>query len=240
MCVPTVSANGFSFYTENGEVFIYEKRGECKKANWRGAQCCADWTRHKRRIWCRSGCKGIISGMFTVSSDSSALFKRRHFDSAIIILCVRWYITYKLSSRDLREMMAERGVELAHTTILRWLQHYVPEFAKKWNRFARPVGRSWRADETYIRVRGEWKYLYRAVDKQGNTVDFLLSEHRDIAAAKRFFTRAIERQGAPEKITVDGYAATHLRPLVLMPTIRWMALFWMCDDSRTFTTSASR
>ena len=104
--------------------------------------------------------------MLKLSSDSSSLFKRRHFDSSIIILCVQ-----------------------------------------KWNRFAHPAGTSWRVDETYIRVRGEWKYLYRAVDKQGNTVDFLLSEHRDIAAAKCFFTRAIEKQGAPEKVTVDGYAA---------------------------------
>ncbi len=147
--------------------------------------------------------------MLTLPSDSLSLFKRRHFDSSIIILCVRWYITYKLSSRDLRDMMAERGVDLAHTTILRWVQHYVPEFEKKWSRFARPVGTSWRVDETYIRVRGEWKYLYRAVDKQGNTVDFLLSEHRDIAAAKRFFKKAIESQGVPEKVTLDGYAATH-------------------------------
>ena len=106
-------------------------------------------------------------------------------------------------------MMVERGIDLAHITILRWVQRYIPEFEKKWNRFAHPVGTSWRVDETYIRVRGEWKYLYRAVDKQGNTVDFLLSQHRDIAAAKQFFTQAIDGQGVPEKITLDGYAATH-------------------------------
>jgi len=106
-------------------------------------------------------------------------------------------------------MMAERGIDLAHTTILRWVQRYGPEFEKKWNCYARPVGSSWRVDETYIRVKGEWRHLYRAVDKQGNTVDFLLSEHRDIAAAKRFFTQAIEKHTAPEKITLDGYAATH-------------------------------
>ena len=105
--------------------------------------------------------------------------------------------------------MTERGVDLAHTTILRWAQRYVPEFEKKWSRFARSVGRPWRVDETYIRVRGEWKYLYRAVDKQGNTIDFLLSEHRDIAAAKHFFRGAIVKHGVPEKITLDGYAATH-------------------------------
>ena len=140
---------------------------------------------------------------------SPALFHGRHFDRSIIILCVRWYITYKLSYRDLVEMMAERGVILSHTTILRWVQRYVPEFEKRWRRYARPVGTSWRVDETYIRVRGRWAYLYRAVDKRGRTVDFLLSERRDIAAAKRFFRRAIERHGAPERITLDGYPATH-------------------------------
>jgi transposase-like protein len=105
--------------------------------------------------------------------------------------------------------MAERGVDVSHTTILRWVQHYVPEFEKRWRRYARSVGTSWRVDETYIKVRGRWTYLYRAVDKRGLTVDFLLSEHRDIAAAKRFFTRAVERHGTPETITLDGYPATH-------------------------------
>jgi transposase-like protein len=106
-------------------------------------------------------------------------------------------------------MMAERGVDVSHTTILRWVQRYVPEFEKKWSRYAQPVDSSWRADETYIKVRGRWAYLYRAVDKQGLTVDFLLSEHRDIAAAKRFFTNATKQHGAPETITLDGYPATH-------------------------------
>ena len=140
---------------------------------------------------------------------ASSLFRGRHFDRTIIIICVRWYIIYKLSYRDLVEMMAERGVGLSHTTILRCVQRYVPEFEKRWSRYARPVGTSWRVDETYIRVRGRWTYLYRAVDRQGLTVYFLLSEHRDVAAAKRFFIRAIERRGAPERITLDGYPATH-------------------------------
>jgi transposase-like protein len=118
-------------------------------------------------------------------------------------------------------LMAERGVDLAHTTILRCVQHYVPEFEKKWSRYTRPVGMSWRVDETYIKVKGEWHY--RAVDKQGNTVDFLLSQHRDIEAAKRFFTQTIEKHGAPEKITLDGYAATHtavseLKESAILPT----------------------
>jgi transposase-like protein len=140
---------------------------------------------------------------------SSSLFRGRHFDHTVIILCVRWYITYKLSYRDLVEMMAERGVDVSHTTILRWVQHYVPEFEKRWNRYARPVGTSWRVDETYIRVRVRWTYLYRAVDRQGLTVDFLLSERRDIATAKLFFTQAIKQHGPPQKITLDGCPATH-------------------------------
>ena len=109
------------------------------------------------------------------------MFKGRHFDRQVIILCVRWYLSFKLSSRDLVEMMAERGIELAHTTILRWVQRYVPEFEKRWSRYARTVGGSWRCDETYIKVNGGWTYLYRAVDKQGRTVDFWLSEQRDVA-----------------------------------------------------------
>jgi transposase-like protein len=137
------------------------------------------------------------------------LFKGRHFDQEIIVLCVRWYLAFKLSSRDLVQMMAERGIGLAHTTILRWVQRYVPEFEKRWNRYALPVGNSWRVDETYIKVRGQWVYLYRAVDKEGRTVDFLLSRRRDIAAAKRFFSRAVKQHGAPRVITLDGYAASH-------------------------------
>ena len=109
--------------------------------------------------------------------------------------CVRWYLRYKLSFRDLVEMMAERGLSLAHTTIMRWIQRYVPEFEKRWNRFARLAGRSWRVDETYVKIKGRWTYLYRAVDKEGKTVDFLLRAKRDVAAAKAFFRRAFKRPG---------------------------------------------
>jgi transposase-like protein len=137
------------------------------------------------------------------------LFKGRHFDREIIVLCIRWYLAFKLSSRDLVQMMAERGIALAHTTILRWVQRYVPEFEKRWSRYARPLGDSWRVDETYIKVKGQWVYLYRAVDKQGRTVDFLLSKRRDVATAKRFFSRATKQHGAPRVITLDGYAASH-------------------------------
>ena len=137
------------------------------------------------------------------------LFSGRHFDREIVVLCVRWYQSYKLSYRDLVAMMGERGIVLAHTTILRWVQQYSPEFQKRWNRFARTVGGSWRMDETYVRVKGEWMYLYRAVDKAGKTVDFHLSRKRDVNAAKAFLRKAMRGQRVPTKITLDGYAASH-------------------------------
>src|ERR1700710_1923884 len=138
------------------------------------------------------------------------LFKGRHFAREVIVLCVRWYLRFKLSYRDLVKMMAERGLSLAHTTIMRWVRHYAPEFERRWNRFARSAGSSWRVDETYIKIRGKWVYLYRAVDSAGRTVDFRPSGKRDVGAAKAFFRKAIKDQGAsPRTITLDGYAASH-------------------------------
>ena len=138
------------------------------------------------------------------------LFAGRHFDREVIILCVRWYLRFKLSFRDLVEMMAERGLSLAHTTIMRWVLHYAPEFDRRWKRFSRVVGSSWRVDETYVKIRNQWVYLYRAVDREGKTVDFRLSARRTVAAAKAFFRKAIKTQGrAPRTITLDGYAASH-------------------------------
>ena len=141
---------------------------------------------------------------------SMELFAGRHFDREVIILCVRWYLRYKLSLRDLVGIIAERGLSLAHTTILRWVQRYAPEFVKRWNCFALPAGQSWRVDETYVKIRGQWRYLYRAVNRAGKTVDFRLSAKRDVTAAKAFFKKAIKSQGSvPRTITLDRYAAFH-------------------------------
>ena len=113
------------------------------------------------------------------------------------------------SYRDLVEMMAERGVDLAHTTIMRWIQRFVPEFEKRWNRFAYKAGRSWRVDQTYVKIKGRWTYLYHA-DSDGKTIDFLLRANRDVAAAKAFFQRAFNSQSRlPRAITLDGYQASH-------------------------------
>ncbi|ASL49057.1 hypothetical protein bAD24_p01830 (plasmid) [Burkholderia sp. AD24] len=142
--------------------------------------------------------------------DIDWLFKGRHFDREVIVLCVRWYLRYKLSLRDLVEMMAERGLSLSHTTIMRWVKRFTPQFVKRWDRLARSAGRSWRVDDTYVKIRGKWVYLYRAVDRAGKTVDFRLSTRRDVAAAKAFFAKAIRSRGlAPKTNTLDGYAASH-------------------------------
>jgi transposase-like protein len=106
--------------------------------------------------------------------------------------------------------MAERGLSIAHTTILRWVRRYTPKLDKRWSRFSAQAGRSWRIDETDVRIRGQWAYLYRAVDSSGKTVDFWLSPWRNVASAKAFLRKAIRVHGrSPEKITLDGYAASH-------------------------------
>src|SRR5260370_38296675 len=121
-------------------------------------------------------------------------FKWRHFRADIILLCVRWYLRYSLSYCDLEEMMRERGLQVDHTTIYRWVQHYAPELEKRCRPHLKTTNDSWRVDETYIKVKKVWMYLYRAVDSEGNTLEFLLSPRRDAEAAKRFFSKALAAQ----------------------------------------------
>jgi putative transposase len=135
------------------------------------------------------------------------VLKRLHYPLDLILLCVRWYVAYSLSLRNLEEMLAERGFEVDHSTVHRWVIKLVPLFEKAFRRHKRPVGKSWRMDETYVKVKGQWKFLYRAVDKEGNTVDFLLRARRDKAAARRYFEKAIGHSGEPETITVDKSGA---------------------------------
>ncbi|AXR20567.1 MULTISPECIES: IS6 family transposase [Bacillus] len=132
-------------------------------------------------------------------------FKWRHYQPDIILLTVRWYLRYNLSFRDLVEMMEERGLSLAHTTIMRWVHQYGPEFDKRIRRYLKQTNDSWRVDETYVKVKGQWMYLYRAVDSEGNTIDFYLSKMRDHKAAKRFFKKALRfsHVSKPRVITVD-------------------------------------
>ena len=132
------------------------------------------------------------------------MFKGRHFDRSVILLCVRWYLAYNLSLRNLEEMMAERGVSVDHATVHRWVLRYAPELLERFNLRKRSVSRRWHIDETYIKVRGRWMYLYRAIDSSGDTVEFWFSEKRNLTAAKRFLRKALKRHGRPERIVVDG------------------------------------
>ena len=134
-------------------------------------------------------------------------FKGSQFERAIILWAVRWYVAYPISYRQLEEMMGERGVAVDHSTLNRWVIKYAPEFEKQFRRHQRPVGRSWRLDETYVKIKGKWAYLYRAVDKEGHTIDFLLTPTRDRDAAEAFLHKAIRTQGLPEKITIDKSGA---------------------------------
>lgn len=131
-------------------------------------------------------------------------FKWRHFAPDIILQCLRWYLRYPLSYRNLEEIVAERGLEVDHTTIYRWIQHYSPEFEKRIRWYSKALSFSWRVDEIYIKVKGKWKYLYRAIDKRGATIDFMLSHKRDVAAAKRFFRKALKQcHERPLRINTD-------------------------------------
>jgi transposase-like protein len=138
-----------------------------------------------------------------------SLFKRRRFPVEIILLCVRWYCKYGISYRDLAEMMFERGVTVHPSTIFRWVQRYAPEIEKRVRPHQGHRSGSWRVDETYVRVGGKWKYLFRAVDKHGQLIDFMLADRRDTGAAYRFLRETVKTMSdyPPSSITTDRLAS---------------------------------
>ena len=150
-----------------------------------------------------------------------AVIQRMHYPLDVMLVCVRWYAAYPLSFRNIEEMMTERGIFVDHSTLHRWSIKMLPVLAAVCRRRKLPVGMSWRMNETYVKVAGQWKYLYRAVDRDGNTVDFLLRAKRDHAAARASFERAIDLHGVPEKITILAM----IRPTAVQSQIRPFRLF---------------
>ena len=132
-------------------------------------------------------------------------FKWRHFQGDVILQCVRWYCKYGISYRDLEEMISERGITVDHTTLYRWVQRYAPELKKRVEWYQNSYSSRWFLDETYVKVKGQWKYLYRAVDEHGKTLDFYLSHRRNAKAAKRFLSKLLKRNRdwQPQKINTD-------------------------------------
>jgi putative transposase len=131
------------------------------------------------------------------------IFKGRHFPKDIILMAVRWKLAYPLSYRNIEELMEERGADVDHSTVQKWVVHYAPQLEESFRKRKKLIGKSWRMNETYIRVNGQWAYLYRAVDKEGHTIDFMLSKKRDCSAALKFFKKAIGSSGLPEKVNID-------------------------------------
>ena len=134
-------------------------------------------------------------------------FKGCHFPKDVILMAIRWYIAYPLSYRHVEELMEERGLGVDHATVNRWVIKYSPALESKFRQAKKPIGVSWRMDETYIKVKGQWVYYYRAVDKENQTVDFFLSPTRDAQAAVAFFEKAIGSSGQPEKVNMDKSGA---------------------------------
>ena len=136
-------------------------------------------------------------------------FKGKHFPKDVILFAVFFYVRYAVSYHDLEEIMQERGIYVDHATLNRWVVEYCPRLAEEAQRRKQPTASSWRMDETYTKVKGCWMYLYRAVDKHGKTLDFMLSEQRDEAAAETFFKRAVGNNGVPDKVVIDKGGANH-------------------------------
>ncbi len=132
-----------------------------------------------------------------------AIFKWRQTEPVLILCAVRWYLRYSLSLRDVEELLEERGLEADHTTVWRWVQRYGPELEQRMRRHLKPTNKSWRVDETYVRVKGRWCYMYRAIDSAGATIDFLLSGLRDADAAKRLFRKALSHASHPQPRVIN-------------------------------------
>ncbi len=144
-------------------------------------------------------------------------FSGRHFKSEIIMMAVRWYLSYSLSYREVEELLLERGIKVDHSTIQRWVERYAHELESVFRRKHKRSGNytSWRMDETYVKLNGVWGFLYRAIDKEGDTIDFMFSETRDEKAAFAFLKKAIGGHALPDKITIDGSSANEAAILQL-------------------------
>ena len=155
---------------------------------------------------CRSG--RISWADMVLAPSIAGLFKWRQFEPEVILLAVGWYLRFSLSYRDVEELLAERGLRADHVTVWRWVQRYAPELERRLRWRLKPTNDSWRMDETYVRVKGKWVYLYRAVDSSGATIDFLLSAKRDAAAAERFLAKALSglNHPSPRVINTDKHA----------------------------------
>jgi transposase-like protein len=182
--------------------------------------------------------------MLLLDSSVSGLFEWRQFEPEVILLAVGWYLRSSLSYRDVEELLAERGLLVDHVTVWRWVQRYAPELRRRLGSRLRPTNDSWRLDETYVRVKGKWRYLYRAVDSSGATIDFLLSAKQDAVAAKRFFVKALGgvNHPAPRVINTDGYAAyppadpelAKTNPDAKLPNLEIMAVFRSDGSGTTY------
>ena len=159
---------------------------------------------------------GTVALAVTPSGETHRLRRRRSrppvdlgafagfcFPPEVIVLAVRWYLRFGLSFRELEELLAERGIEVDHVTLFRWVQHFTPLLVDAARPCRHAVGSRWFVDETYVKVVGRWRYVYRAVDEDGQVIDVYVSARRDIAAARRFFTRAITAHGRPDEVVTD-------------------------------------
>lgn len=156
-----------------------------------------------------------MSGRCSVESVSFAGYR---FPSEVILLAVRWYLRYGLSYRDVEELLAERGIDVDHVTVYRWVQRFTPLVIDAARPCRQAVGGRWFVDETYVKVAGVWRYVYRAVDEQGQVIDVLVSRRRDLAAARKFFRRALEAHGVPEEVVTDLAQALETVIEELVPT----------------------